>query len=195
MANDLKQGFEAFAEQFEAQVAHAGAPTSEHALHFALALGFQAAYEFPIGTVIFERPAVGNKRTDIWIGPPLDLAIELKYQRPIPSRKNRPYPQHFGSLLADFNKVLDAKALQHAVVLVTDEPGHRYISGASCFRLLPLDIGHERVIERVALRQLSHMAASTAEEHGVWKSLKVQLSAKLEVADWILMMWTVSPAG
>jgi hypothetical protein len=30
-----------------------------------LALGFQAAYELPIGTVIFERPAAGNKRTDI----------------------------------------------------------------------------------------------------------------------------------
>jgi hypothetical protein len=195
MAHDLRPGFKAFVEQLDAQVQLAGTPTSEHALHFALALGFQAAYELPIGTVIFERPAAGNKRTDIWIAQPLDVAVELKYQHPIPSGMNRPFPQLFGSLLADFNKVVDAEASQRAVVLVIDKAGYAYISGRSCHNLLPLDVGDQRTIDGLGLRQLSSTAATQAESHGAWRPLVVELLAKSEITSWTAMMWTVAAAG
>ena len=43
MGNSLISGLEAFAEQFRAQTESAGLPVSEHAIHFCLALGLQAA--------------------------------------------------------------------------------------------------------------------------------------------------------
>jgi hypothetical protein len=51
----LIKGLDAFAEQFGVQVATAGAPDSEHAVHFCLALGIQAAYDLPPGSIVFER--------------------------------------------------------------------------------------------------------------------------------------------
>ena len=41
--NSLISGLDAFAEQFRAQADSAGLPASEHAIHFCLALGLQAA--------------------------------------------------------------------------------------------------------------------------------------------------------
>src|SRR5206468_1728130 len=97
-----------------------------HAVHFCLALGLQAAYGFGPGAIVFERP-LGKKRVDVsltgW-----DVAIEVKYQRPIPSKKNRPSSQLYGGLLADFNKVASARATRRFVVLVIDTPGINYLN-------------------------------------------------------------------
>lgn len=41
--NTLIHGLDAFAEQFRAPADSAGLPTPEHAIHFCLALGAQAA--------------------------------------------------------------------------------------------------------------------------------------------------------
>lgn len=104
----LLLGLDGFADQFRAQIDNAGPPGSEHAVHFCLALRFQAAYDLPSGSIVFERP-VSQGRIDLWIIP-LDVTIELKYQRPHASGATRAATMHCGSLLADFNKLMYAEA-------------------------------------------------------------------------------------
>jgi hypothetical protein len=103
--NSLISGLDAFAEQFRAQADSAGLPASEHAIHFCLALGLQAAWALPAGAIVFERTSRGGTRTDLWVGGPYDLAIEVKYLRSHPSGSQPARPMHYGQLLADFNKV------------------------------------------------------------------------------------------
>jgi hypothetical protein len=59
--------------------------------------------------------------------PPLKLAIEMKYRRPIPSGRHLPATQLFGSLLADCNKVGQVDARHRLVVYVPDELGVNYL--------------------------------------------------------------------
>ncbi len=108
--NHLIVALDGFANQFRAQVDAAGPPGSEHAVHFCVALGFQAAYDLPPGSIVFERPSGQGRRTDLWVGPEPGISIEVKYNRPIPSGKNRPFTQLYGSLLADFNKLAQLRA-------------------------------------------------------------------------------------
>ena len=79
--SSLISGLDAFAEQFRAQADSAGLPSSEHAIHFCLALGLQAAWALPAGAIVFERPSPSGTRTDLWVGERHDLAIEVKYLR------------------------------------------------------------------------------------------------------------------
>ena len=67
-------GLNAFAEQFRAQVGSSGLPASEHAVHFCLALGLQAAWALPPGAIVFERPSRSGTRVDLWVREPYDLA-------------------------------------------------------------------------------------------------------------------------
>jgi len=80
-ANRLLSGLDAFAAQFRAQADSAGLPSSEHAVHFCLALGLQAAWALPAGAIVFERPSHVGTRTDLWVGEPHDVSIEVKYLR------------------------------------------------------------------------------------------------------------------
>jgi hypothetical protein len=82
--NSLVAGLDAFAEQFRAQADSAGLPSSEHAIHFCLALGLQAAWALSAGAIVFERPSHRGTRTDLWVGEPHDLAVEIKYLRSHP---------------------------------------------------------------------------------------------------------------
>jgi len=50
------EGFDAFAEQLDAQIAAVGPPKQEHALHHCLALGFQLAHQ-PIPGDLVVNPA------------------------------------------------------------------------------------------------------------------------------------------
>lgn len=52
----LVSGLDAFAEQFQAQADSTGLPASEHAVHFCIALGLQAAWALAPGDIVFERP-------------------------------------------------------------------------------------------------------------------------------------------
>jgi hypothetical protein len=63
--NSLISGLDAFAEQFRAQADSAGPPPSEHAIHFCLALGLQAAWVLPAGAIVFERPSRSGTHTDL----------------------------------------------------------------------------------------------------------------------------------
>jgi hypothetical protein len=105
--NSLIAGLDAFAEQLRAQADAAGLPASEHAIHFclALALGLQSVWALPAGAIVFERPSRSGTRTDVWVGEPYDLAIEVKYLRSQPSGSQPARPMLYGQLLADFSKV------------------------------------------------------------------------------------------
>jgi hypothetical protein len=103
-------GLGAFAEQFQAQADSAGLPASEHAVHFCLALGLQAAWVLAPGDIVFERPAGRNgTRIDLWIREPHDIAIEVKHLWSHPRGSRSARPVHYGQLLADFNKVAQVR--------------------------------------------------------------------------------------
>jgi len=85
-----REGFDAFAEQLAAQIAVAGSPQHENALHHCLALGFQSAYDLAPGDIIFER-GLGPGNVDLWFRP-WDLALEVKFNRAMPGGRNRPSP-------------------------------------------------------------------------------------------------------
>jgi hypothetical protein len=79
----LASGLDAFAEQFRAQAKSAGLPGSEHAIHFCLALGLQAAWALSPGDIVFERPSRNRSRADLWVREPHDMVIEVKYLRSV----------------------------------------------------------------------------------------------------------------
>lgn len=150
--NSLTSGLNAFAKQFRAQAQSAGLPGSEHAIHFCLALGLQAAWTLPPGAIIFERSSGSGTRTDLWVREPYDLAIEVKYLRSHPSGSQPARPMHYGQLLADFNKVAQAASRHRLIVLAADDGYVQYIqrSGRS---VLPMKTGEAASNLAVVARQ------------------------------------------
>jgi hypothetical protein len=114
--DSLTLGLNAFAEQFGAQIELAGLPESEHAIHFCLALGLQAAWALPPGAIVFERLSLNRTRIDLWVREPHDLAIEVKYLR-----STSAYTMHYGQTLADFNKIAQVTCKLRLVVVVADQ--------------------------------------------------------------------------
>jgi len=186
----LQEGLNAFARQFAAQIEGAGTPASEHAIHFCLALGFQAAHDLDPGSIVFEKPA-GRGRIDLWVVP-FDLLVEVKFRRAIPSGRNLPATQVFGSLLADFNKIGAAPATTRLVLLVSDKLGVSYLENSGR-GLLPLHEGAARVITADDVQALPQTAAKNAVADGQWKRLETELIWKTRVAEWALLAWEVRP--
>lgn len=186
---NLSRGLDAFAEQFAAQIANAGPPSSEHAVHFCLALGLQAAYNLAPGAVVFEWPR-GTKRIDLWV-PPLDLAIEVKYRRPIPSGYNSPATQLFGQLLADFNKVAELDAANRLVLFVSDAPGMTYLRNSG---LLPLSVDDSGLLTTRKVQSLPKTASAQAFSAGEWRDLEAKLLWMEQRAGWNLLAWVVNSA-
>jgi hypothetical protein len=188
--DDLQVGLDSFLEQFAAQVANAGAPESEHAVHFCLALGIQAALGLPLGSIVFER-RLGSKRIDLWIAP-YDMAIEVKFRRPIPSGRNLPATQLFGDLLADLNKVAYADAQSRLVVFVSDKGGVTYLRDTA-HGLLPLRRLETKSITPAHIQRLPKTAAGRAEADGPWVPLSAELVWSEECGSWHLLAWRVEP--
>jgi hypothetical protein len=186
------KGLDAFAVQFQAQLDNAGVPSSEHAVHFCIALGFQPAYDLAPGDIVFER-GVGSGRVDLWVIP-LDMVIEVKYRRPIPSGRNLPATQIFGSLLADFNKVAAVEARHRLVIYVSDEQGINYLrrSGRG---VLPLELGLSRLISSAVIERLPKTAASNAVLDGPWTRLETTLVWQRALSPWQLLAWDITPAA
>lgn len=192
--NALVSGLDAFADQFRAQVGSAGPPSSEHAVHFCVALGLQAAWELPAGAIVFERPSRGGTRTDLWVGEPYDLAIEVKYLRSHPSGSQPARPMHYGQLLADFNKVAHVPARLRLIVLAADDGYVRYIeqSGRS---VLPLKAGETVSITPSSLGRLADTPRQKAESHGPWRDLRTTLRWVTTAGDCSLFAWEVTPGA
>lgn len=184
----LERGLEAFAAQFSAQLRNAGPPTSEHAVHFCIALGFQAALNLSPGDVVFER-SIPRARIDLWIVP-LDLVIEVKFRRPNPGGRNLAETQIYGSLLSDFNKVTTVAARQRLVIYVTNPQGIAYLS-RSGRGLLPQQLGGETTISSLQVEQLPATAAYHAVADGPWNDLASRLRWHRQIDDWHLMAWEV----
>lgn len=189
-APDFLPGLRGFADQFRAQIRNAGVPHSEHAVHFCLALGIEAAYKFPPGSIVFERPA-GAGRLDLAVAP-LDLIIEVKFRRPIPSGRNLPATQLYGSLLADFNKVAHASAGNRMVVFVSDTVGVDYLrrSGRA---ILPLVVGTATEISPDTLASLPITARTNAVADAPWLPIRTNLLWTEVIASWSLFAWMVVP--
>jgi len=191
--NLLISGLDAFAEQFRAQADSAGLPSSEHAVHFCLALGLQAAWALPAGAIVFERPSPTGTRTDLWVSEPHDLAIEVKYLRSHLSGSQPARPMHYGQLLADFNKVAQVPGRLRLVVLVADQGYVRYVeqSGRS---VLPLKAGETALIMPSSLGRLADTPRQKAESHGPWRDLRTTLCWTSTVRGCSLFAWEVTPA-
>jgi hypothetical protein len=185
-------GLDAFAEEFRAQADSAGLPASEHAIHFCLALGLQAAWALPTGSIVFERPSRNGTRIDLWVREPHDLAIEVKYLRSHPSGSQPARPMHYGQLLADFNKLAAAPAKLRLIVLVADNGYVQYIerSGRS---ILPLRIGDTASITQSSLGRLADTPRLKAESHGPWNDLRATLCWSPSVRGCSLLAWQVTP--
>ena len=192
--NSLISGLDAFAEQFRAQADSAGLPASEHAIHFCLALGLQAAWALPAGAIVFERPSRSGTRTDLWVGEPHDLAIEVKYLRSHPSGSQPARPMHYGQLLADFNKVAQVPGRLRLIVLAADDGYVRYIeqSGRS---VLPLKAGETALITPSSLGRLADTPRQKAESHGPWHNLRTTLRWTSTIRDCSLFAWEVTPGA
>lgn len=189
--NPLISGLDAFAEQFRAQADSAGLPSSEHAIHFCLALGLQAAWALPAGAIVFERPSRSGTRTDLWVGEPHDLAIEVKYLRSHPSGSQPARPMHYGQLLADFNKIVQVPGRLRLVVLAADDGYVRYVerSGRS---LLPMKAGETASITLSSLGRLADTPRQKAESHGPWRDLRTTLRWTTATRDCSLFAWEVT---
>jgi hypothetical protein len=192
--DQLTSGLDAFAQQFKAQADSAGLPASEHAVHFCLALGLQAAWELKPGDIVFERPAGTGARTDLWVREPYDIAIEVKYLRSHPSGSQPARPMHYGQFLADFNKVVQVRCRRRLIVLAADDGYLRYImqSGRS---LLPLRAGSAAsLISASSLDRLADTPRQKAQSHGRWLDLRVSLRWTSKTAGTCLFAWEVTPA-
>jgi hypothetical protein len=190
----LTRALDAFVEQFQAQIEAAGPPTSEHAVHFCLALGLQAAWDLAPGTIVFERPAPDRSRTDIWVREPHDVAIEVKFLRPLPRGSQRPSPQIYGQVLADFNKIMRVPAAHRLMVLVADVEYVGYIE-RSGRGMLPLARGSSVTISASSLAQLSPTAQSAARSHGEWSDLVAKLIWSSAAEGYRFFAWNVAPCG
>lgn len=187
---EILVGLTAFAAQFRAEIANSGPPTSEHGVHFCLALGLQAAYGLPTGAIVFERPA-GRRRIDLW-ALPLDLAIEVKFRRPIASGRSQPITQHYGDLLADFSKTAALPAAARLVVLVGDPPALASLKRNNP-QLLPFTVGDRRAVHAADVTALPATAATRAIADSPWCPLTTDLLWTEFSEGWHLLAWWVQP--
>lgn len=185
-------GLDAFAEQLRAQIDHAGAPATERAIVSFLALGIQATANLAPGEIIFERPE-GNGRIDLWVAP-LDLAIEVKFHRPIHKGKPRPYAQLLGHMLADFHKLASVSAANKLAVLVTDTGDVKNLQ-QSPDGFLPLSPGGQTRIASEDVARLPKQAAAGAMAGGAWQSLSAELVWQAPCEPWHLFAWQVIPSS
>lgn len=185
-------GLDAFRMQLTAQAAHEGKEVlrHEHTLHFCLALGFQSALQLPPGSIVFER-TIGRARIDLWLRP-LDLIIEVKFMRPLPSGRNRPMTQQAGDLLADFNKVVHVPACDRLILLVADPVAVSHLT-RNYDGILPMAVGTRFQLLPACLDQLATTAATRAVADGEWLALDSELIWQSSCEGWELFAWHVAP--
>ena len=160
--------------------------------HFCIALGFQSAYVLAPGAIVFEH-GVGSGRVDLW-ALPLDVVIEVKYRRPIPSGRNLPATQIFGRLLDDFNKVAPVEVQHHLVIYVSDEQGINYLNRFGR-GVHPLEPGQSRRISPAVVERLPKTAATNAVLDGPWTPLETTLVWEKALRPWQLLAWEITPVA
>jgi hypothetical protein len=130
----LLAALELFGGQLTSVIEKQGLPPTESDLSRILVAAIRTAGMLPDESVSREY-AAGSRWIDVWVVPS-KTAIEVKYERPIPSSRNRPLTQQFGHLLSDFNKIRQIEASTRVVLLIADRAGANYLrnSGRACSR-------------------------------------------------------------
>jgi hypothetical protein len=182
------KGLDAFATQFTAQLTVSGPPNSEHAIQLYVALGFQTAFDFQLGSIVFERP-LGPRRIDLWFVP-LGLAMEVKFDRARPAGGSRAATLGLGGLLADANKLARVDAPHRVVLLVCDDAGRRYLA-RNADAVFALTLGHARPVSPDTLAHLPPTAAHAAVDDGPWVPLTTELGWACGWEHWHAFTWQV----
>lgn len=127
---------------------------------------------------------------DLWLRPPDDIAFEVKFHREIPSGRNRPFTQHYGSMLADLNKLSSVPARRRIFILVGDTKAANYLQNSGQ-GLMPLSPGERRSILAESLDRLSLTAKGAAVRHGPWAGVTTELLWSKRSDLWNLFAWEV----
>jgi hypothetical protein len=188
--NSLICGLDAFAEQFRAQADSAGLPASEHAIHFCLALGLQAAWALPAGAIVFERPSRSGTRTDLWVGEPYDLAIEVKYLRSHPPAASPHVPCTTTS-----SSPTSARSPSTRPAPARRARGRRRIRAVhrAVGQVRPPAEGRRNGIDHAVVARPTRRHADTpwqkAESHGPWRDLRTTLRWTSTIRGCSLFAW------
>ncbi len=179
-----------FKRDFETRAADAEWHPSEEAVRQDLAVALRSALNLPTGSIEYEH-RVEAGWVDLWV-PPLRLAIEVKFHRPIPSGYNRPMTQQYGELLGDCNKLASADAAERLLVLVTDRAGATHVANKG---LLPTStVGGPKAI---GLSEIERLAPSAGRRFlgsaGRWIPMSVKLVWRASSGSWTFFAWRVLP--
>lgn len=187
--NQLLVALEVFGGQLTSLIEKQGLPPTESDLCKLLVAAIRTAGMLPEESVSREY-AAGSRWVDIWVVPS-KTAIEVKYERPIPSGRNRPLTQQFGHLLSDFNKIRQIEASTRVVLLIADRAGASYLrkSGRS---VLPLLMGDERRIDPSVIAALPQTAQRWALIQGRWSPLMARFIWRSRIGSLEGLAWAVS---
>jgi hypothetical protein len=176
-----------------AQQLRSHTPGSEAGVREVLAQSCREALRLNPSEVEVEA-AWGAKRLDLRVSRP-KMVFELKYQRAIPSGRNRPMTAQFGQLLGDVRKLATVDdGSEQVLVLVTDTAGRTHLLNKG---LLPATIG-ARTIREPEVLALAQSAARPAVAAGRWIDVEVSLvsrEARIGSEGLEMLAWTVSRIG
>ena len=121
---------------------------------------------------------MGHK-ADLFIDRGPGAFLEVKFYRQIPSGKNPPYTQHYGSLLSDVIKlvIFPAHERERFLVLILDNHFYRYFQGKEFFP------GSESKRQKIALNNLPKTAMNEIEKR-IGQNVPNEIEYKLIVRNW-----------
>lgn len=121
-----------------------------------------------------------------------EIAIEFKYHRRNPSRKNLPRTMSAGELLADFAKLREFSRVRRIVVYLTDGEMLQYFDNSQNGLSMLLDPNEDSEISNSTLP-----TTKTLREYaGDWaRPVRLSMIARCDLGnDHTLMAWQVEPA-
>jgi hypothetical protein len=188
-AMDAESALREFASRLDAL---GEVPTNEQAVVQLLAQSIlESAAETRPVDVQFEYPT-GIEFVDLVVRPD-NLAIEVKFHRPIPSGKSRPLTAQFGEILNDVRKLASADATRRVLVLVTDDTGMTHLRNKD---MLPVRSPESVSVGEADIRGL----AITAQRHAIpqgtsWDQVAVRLIWSQRLSFGHGIAWEVVPAA
>ncbi|MDP9238971.1 MAG: hypothetical protein M3P30_16520 [Chloroflexota bacterium] len=178
---DLTAGFDAFASQLAAQLACGVTPSHEHDIHFCLALGLQAEYALPLGSIIFE-----HNRTDLWLVP-RKASFEVKY-----SRKLNAGPGTLATILQDMRKLARSTDSDERFFVLVSGTFMDYLRRHQP-TLMPLTEGATTTITATRLGRLTKGVRDKAMPG--WTDVNMRLLWTRRVEPWRIDVWRVTLAA
>ncbi len=155
-----------------------------------LAQAIRAALNLSAADVEIEA-AMGRKRIDVWLHP-TKTAIEVKFQRSMPSGHSRPMTMQHGQVLADIRKLASAQqAHERIMVLIADVAGMTHLTNKA---LLPARVLDAKPIRAEHINGLVKSASGPALAEGPWIPVTVRRVWNRRFASGVTgLAWTVLP--